>query len=114
MYFVYNKSWHQKKIVKGQFFSKFIFLFLMLLGLYFLYFGLYGNRGYLALTELTKEYQTKQMQLSNLENEVNKLEKSISLLDGELLDLDFLEEKARVILNYSKNDEAIIDFTQEE
>ena len=114
MYFVYNKSWHQKKIVKGRFFSKFIFIILLMLGLYFLYFGLYGNRGYIALTALSKEYHEKKMALSFLKKEERELENSISLLDGDMLDLDFLEEKARVILNYSKNDEAIIDFNEEE
>jgi len=66
------------------------------------------------LTELSKTYDEKKGYLSTLKKKENKLEGSISLLDGEMLDLDFLEERARIILNYSKNDEAIIDFQVEE
>ena len=66
------------------------------------------------MTELSKTYDEKKGYLSTLKKKENKLEGSISLLDGEMLDLDFLEERARIILNYSKNDEAIIDFQVEE
>lgn len=114
MYFVYNKENQQRKSVRGKFFSKMLLCCLMLMALYFAYFALYGNRGYLALSQLSKAYEAKQGQLTELQESELLLEKNIALLDGDFLDLDFLEEKARVMLNYSKKDEAIIDFHLEE
>ena len=82
-------------------------LFLLAAAVYILFHALNGNYGlYAYLVEqrraekLTSQYQTLQDQRKSLDNRVK------SLSDNSL-DLDLLDERARVVLGYGNKDERV-------
>jgi len=78
---------------------------------YFAFYMLSGERGLISLIKLKKQYKISQEELATVTNERAKLENKVKLLRDESLDKDILEERARVMLNYSKPNEIIIPLT---
>ncbi|CAO5681772.1 MAG: hypothetical protein HEEMFOPI_00609 [Holosporales bacterium] len=75
---------------------------------YFLYHIFQGERGFISWIKLSKIVKQDEMVLSDLNKHKEALERRVSLLKPESLDLDLLEELARKLLNYKKADETVI------
>lgn len=85
--------------------------FLILCILLFFYFSFYtinGERGLLRYMYLSKEIVHAQKISDQYSSEKQKLEDKVRLLSSSSLDLDLLEERARVVLNFAGKDEFII------
>lgn len=77
----------------------------------YLYLGFYtlnGERGLFHYLYLLKEIEYAKQVATNYHNERMKLENKIKLLSSESLDLDLLDERAKVVLNLIRDDEFII------
>ncbi|MGZ5314191.1 MAG: FtsB family cell division protein [Solirubrobacterales bacterium] len=80
---------------------------------YFAYHAIHGDRGLLAWKALDRDVVEARSDLEAIRAERLTLEKRVSLLRLESLDLDMLDEWSRRVLNYSAGDEAVI-FTRED
>ncbi|MBO5443659.1 MAG: septum formation initiator family protein [Alphaproteobacteria bacterium] len=90
--------------------------FLILCILLFFYFSFYtinGERGLLRYMYLSKEIVHARQIAEQYNAEKKKLEDKVRLLSSNSLDLDMLEERARVVLNFAGNDEFVILDTAE-
>ncbi|MBP9752624.1 MAG: septum formation initiator family protein [Proteobacteria bacterium] len=76
--------------------------------LYFAYHIFQGERGFISWIKLSKTVKQDELTLSDLNKQKEALERRVSLLKPESLDLDMLEELARKLLNYKKQDETVI------
>lgn len=85
-----------------------ILIFCTLLSLYFMFHGISGERGLLKMLYLRSEISEAQKISDNYKNQKDKLEEKVKLLSSSSLDLDLLDERARVILNLAAKDEFII------
>ena len=94
-------------------------LWLIVVFLVFIYFSFYtvnGERGLLRYMYLSKEIKyARQVAERNtadteaLHNQrVAALEQKVRLLSSNSLDLDLLEERARIVLNFAADDEFVI------
>jgi cell division protein FtsB len=83
---------------------------LLVMGLvaYFSYFAVFGNHGLLRWSRLQAQVDAKQAQLDTLRAERLALQRRVSLLRPESLDLDMLEEQARGRLGLTGPDEVVI------
>ena len=70
--------------------------------------GFYGEYGLLALRGARHQERVMRMKKAALETERARLENLVGRLGTERLDLDLLDEQARRVLGYSRNDEIII------
>ena len=77
---------------------------------YFAYHATQGERGLLAWLQLDKELRVAQSEAVVLAGERRQLERRVRLLRPDGLDPDMLEERARALLNYGRDDELIILF----
>ena len=75
---------------------------------YFSYHLVEGDRGLFAYLKLQQDIQSANAELMISEQEKSKLEKRVSLLRPENLDLDMLEERARDVLGLAHPDELVI------
>lgn len=85
--------------------------FLVLLILIFFYFSFYtikGERGLLKYMYLSKEIAYAKTIASQYKAQKQKLEDKVRLLSSSSLDLDMLDERARVVLNFAGDDEFVI------
>lgn len=85
--------------------------FLILCILLFFYFSFYtinGERGLLKYMYLSKEISYAKKISSQYSEQKNKLEAKVRLLSSSSLDLDLLDERARVVLNFAGIDEFVI------
>ncbi len=81
------------------------------LGVTILYLGAHavtGRQGLLAYVDLQAEERALELQLSDLESERAQLEARADRLKPGQLDLDYLEERARILLAAGDPDEVII------
>ncbi|HEX9461877.1 MAG TPA: septum formation initiator family protein [Alphaproteobacteria bacterium] len=78
---------------------------------YFVYHSIEGDRGLTAYVRLSERLVEAQAQLDEIQAERKALERRVKLLRADNLDPDMLDERARVILNYSRPDEIIIPET---
>lgn len=69
--------------------------------------ALNGNHGIYALLKEQHRLEAQKRELSLLTTERENLEHRVSLLSDKSLDLDLLEERARMVLGYSDKDEMI-------
>ncbi len=86
-------------------------LWLITIFLIFVYFSFYtinGERGLLRYMYLSKEIKYAQTVADRYSREKQELEQKVRLLSSSSLDLDLLEERARVVLNFTAPDEFII------
>ena len=80
--------------------------------IYFSYHAVEGDRGVLAYLQLQKD-----LEIASAEAEVAAVERAgwehrVSLLSPQAIDPDMLEERARRVLNYGRDDELVIFFEQ--
>ena len=75
---------------------------------YFAYHTTQGERGLLAWLHLEKELRVAESEAAVLAAERRRLEHRVRLLRPDSLDPDMLEERARVLLNYGRDDEVMI------
>lgn len=80
----------------------------VLLFCYFSYHAINGERGVLKYIYLKQEISEAQKIAQNYKNQKLRLEDKVKLLSSSSLDLDMLEERARVVLNFAGTDEFII------
>ena len=84
-----------------------IFIFIGIL-FYFIYQALTGNNGYKSYLIIKEQVTIKQNELNLLKYQLNELKRKVDLLSGNSLDLDILEERCRIMLNYSYPSDIII------
>ncbi|MFI3241600.1 MAG: septum formation initiator family protein [Alphaproteobacteria bacterium] len=75
---------------------------------YFSYHIISGERGVIKMLYLKKEIESSQKILSQKKSEKNKLEDNVKRLSSSSLDLDLLDERARVVLNFARYDEFVV------
>lgn len=85
-----------------------LLIFCTLLSLYFIFHGISGERGLLKLLYLRNEISEAEQIANMYHQEKIKLEEKVKLLSSSSLDLDLLDERARVVLNLVGKDEFII------
>ena len=76
--------------------------------LYFGYQAVSGENGFLSYVHTKRLVEERQEVLDRVMSEYLSLERNVNLLSDTNLDLDLLEERCRIILNYSKAGEYII------
>lgn len=75
---------------------------------YFAYHLMHGDRGYFAWKGVQQKLATTQERLEREHAERSALENRVRLLRPDSLDLDLLDERARVVLGFIKPNEKII------
>jgi cell division protein FtsB len=95
------------KIINKSVFIK-IFIFTSL-SLYFLYYCIWGKLGLLQLSKIKQEVLARELVKNDILLKVKEKERSIKSLRPESLDLDFLDEKVRESVGFSKENEIIIE-----
>ncbi len=75
---------------------------------YFAYHTTQGERGLLAWLQLETELRVAPRAAAVLAAERRRLERRVRLLRPDGLDPDMLEERARILLNYGRDDEVLI------
>ena len=75
---------------------------------YFAYHAVQGERGLLAYMHLEQELQQAKAVNSELAAQRAELEHRVELLRPDSLDPDMLEERAREVLNFARDDEVVI------
>ena len=75
---------------------------------YFIYHAVQGDRGILAWLRVNQQLEAAQVELAKSATDRAALEQRVALLNNSSLDLDMLEERARVMLNFSDPDDVVI------
>ncbi len=75
---------------------------------YFAYHAIQGNHGFLARAHLQQEIATAQVTLETLGQQRAMLEQQVNLLSTDSLDLDMLEERVRVMLNFGHPTDVVL------
>ncbi|MEH6632094.1 MAG: septum formation initiator family protein [Halopseudomonas aestusnigri] len=75
---------------------------------YFAYHTIEGERGVWAWIHLKQDLTEKQIELQVTQQEKSSLESRVALLRPDNLDPDMLEERAREVLNYGRENEYVI------
>lgn len=75
---------------------------------YFIYHAVQGDRGILAWLRVNQQLDMAHQELSATTAEREAMERRVSLLSNSSLDLDMLEERARVMLNFSHPDDVVV------
>ncbi len=82
-------------------------LFALVFG-YFAYHLMYGDRGLLAWLRLNREFTEAQATRAQLAEQEQELAHRVGLLRAGNLDPDLLDERARILLNYGREDDLVI------
>jgi cell division protein FtsB len=75
---------------------------------YFIYHAVQGDRGILAWLRVNQQLDQAHQELVTTTAEREALEQRVALLSNSSLDLDMLEERARVMLNFSHPDDVVM------
>ena len=75
---------------------------------YFIYHAVQGDRGILAWLRVNQQLEAAQEELAQSSADRAALEQRVALLNNSSLDLDMLEERARIMLNFSDPDDVVI------
>jgi cell division protein FtsB len=75
---------------------------------YFIYHAVQGDRGILAWLRVNQQLEAAQQELTRSTADRAALEQRVALLSNSSLDLDMLEERARIMLNFSDPDDIVI------
>lgn len=75
---------------------------------YFMYHLFQGERGLLSMLALKAQLRKDEATLKDKENKKAVLEQQVHLLRPDSLDLDMLEERARIVLHYAHPDEFVV------
>src|SRR3954465_11295620 len=79
---------------------------------YFVYHAVQGDRGILAWMQVNQQIKVAEAQLTKSDDEREAMEQRVALLSNSSLDLDMLEERARIMLNFSHPDDLVIFLNQ--
>lgn len=75
---------------------------------YFMYHLFQGERGLLSMLALKSQLKKDETILAEKESKKATLEHQVHLLRPDSLDLDMLEERARIVLHYAHPDELVV------
>ncbi len=75
---------------------------------YFVYHSIQGQRGIISWLRIQQKLEETEKVLTQLQIEKERLERRAHLLRPESLDLDMLEERAQVVLNFSDPNDVVI------
>lgn len=75
---------------------------------YFIYHAVQGDRGIMAWFRVNQQLEQARQELAATTEERAALEQRVALLSNSSLDLDMLEERARVMLNFSYPDDVVV------
>lgn len=75
---------------------------------YFVFHAVHGDRGIYAWLRINQELKAASSEAALLKTERVALERRITLLSSASLDLDMLDERARVMLNFAHPDDLMI------
>jgi cell division protein FtsB len=75
---------------------------------YFIYHAVQGDRGILAWLRVNQQLEAAHQELAATAAARGALEQRVALLSNSSLDLDMLEERARIMLNFSDPDDLVI------
>ncbi len=75
---------------------------------YFVYHAVQGDRGVIAWIQVNQRLAQAKADLDRTTTERNAMEQRVALLSNGSLDLDMLEERARIMLNFSHPDDLVI------
>lgn len=70
--------------------------------------ALQGERGLRGWMDLQNEYAQRSKELAVLKQQNGDLQRDVFRLSHESLDLDFLDERARLVLGLTRSDEKVI------
>ena len=82
-------------------------IFAMMFG-YFGYHLVNGDRGLLAMAHLQRETQIADQNLAEAETTRKIWERRVAALRNQSLDPDMLDERARILLNFSRKEDIIV------
>ncbi len=85
-----------------------ILIFCTILSIYFIFHGISGDRGLLKMLYLKAEITKAEKIAETYHQERIQLEEKVKLLSASSLDLDLLDERARIVLNMVDKDEFVI------
>ena len=77
-------------------------------GIYLGYHLVQGDNGALSYLLISKELRAASEELENSQRKRKQLEYEVSLLRSDSIDLDMLAERARIVLNYGRDDEIVV------
>jgi cell division protein FtsB len=77
--------------------------------LYFVSQAIGGKNGVMSYIVVKKQVIERKKKLEIIKNEEISLERNVRLLSSSFLDMDLLEERCRVVLNYAFPDDIIIN-----
>ncbi len=75
---------------------------------YFAFHAVQGERGFLAYVKLNKELQQAEVQADAIAEQRAALEMKVAGLRPGSLDLDLLDERARMLLNYGQPTDGVV------
>ncbi|MDR1475917.1 MAG: septum formation initiator family protein [Holosporales bacterium] len=75
---------------------------------YLVFHSITGENGLVSYIEIKKQVEEKEEVLHDKTAELEIMKRRVALLGNNSLDLDFLEERCRVMLNYCYSDDVII------
>lgn len=85
------------------------FLFVLILTfIYFSFYAVKGERGFMRYVYLTGEVAEARAAADKYAREKMEWEEKVALLSSDSLDLDMLDERARIVLNMVGEDEFVI------
>ncbi len=67
-----------------------------------------GDRGIFALIKASHQLEMVKGQLAEISAKRQSLESRVALISNQSLDLDMLDERARIVLGYTGKDERVI------
>ena len=79
---------------------------------YFVYHAVQGDRGIVAWMQLNQQIRVADDELSKTDAARQEMEQRVALLSNTSLDLDMLEERARVMLNFAHPEDLMIFLNQ--
>ena len=84
------------------------FLVLVLVFVYFTFYAVKGERGLIKYMNLNKEVADARLMKQKYECEKNNWQEKVNRLSSQSLDLDMLDERARLVLNLAGEKEFVI------
>ena len=100
MFAIKDIPWDGKRLIKAA--------ILPLVMFYLAFHAVSGERGMVAWFKESRRLDSLQAELSSVVAQRQALEVKVSRLSSNSLDLDLLDERARVVLGYAGKDEAVI------
>lgn len=85
-----------------------LMLLAVFVGVYFAFYAVNGERGIIKYMSLRQEISEAQRVAAGYRRQRASLEEKVKHLSNSSLDLDLLEERARIVLNMAAQDEFIL------